>query len=45
MMKNMIKVLSSRFRKQLGRFHMFSAKALSETLLLRKFCKKDFHSL
>ena len=28
-----------------GRFHMLTAKACSETVLLREFSNKDFHSL
>ena len=45
MIKEQDKALSWRFRKQLGRFHMLTAKACSETLLLRELCNKDFHSL
>ena len=41
----MIKSLSGRFCKQLGRFHMLMAKACSETVLLREFSNKDFHCL
>ena len=45
MMKNIIKALSSTLRKYLGRFHMFTVKACSETVLLREFSNKGFHSL
>ena len=45
MMKNMIKALSWRIRKYLGRFHMFTVNACSETALLREWSNQDFHSL
>ena len=45
MMKNMKKALSWRFTKYLGRFHMFTLKACSETALFRVWSNQDFHSL
>ena len=45
MMKNMIKALSSRFRRYLGRFPMFTIKACSETALFGEWSNQDFHSL
>ena len=45
MMKNMIKVLSRRFRKYLGRFDMLTAKACFETLFFRESSNQVFHSL
>ena len=45
LMKNMKKALSCAFRKCLGRFHMYTVKACSETVPLREFFKKDFQSL
>ena len=45
MMKNMIKVLLSRFRRYFGRFHMFTVKACSETALFREWSNQDFQSL
>ena len=44
-MQNIIKALSWRFSNYLGCFHMFTVKACSETVLLREFSIKDFHSL
>ena len=41
----MMKALSWRFRSQLGRFRLLTAKACSETVLLREFSNKDFQSL
>ena len=45
MMKNMIKALSWRFCKYLGRFHMLTVKACSETALFREWSNKAFHIL
>ena len=45
MIKNMIKALSWIFHKELGNFHMLTAKACSETVLLSDFSNKDFYSL
>ena len=45
MMKNMKKALSWRFTNYLGRFHMFTLKACSETALFRVWSNQDFHSL
>ena len=39
------KSFSSNFSKHLERFHKLTAKALSETVLLREFSNKAFHSL
>ena len=41
----MINTPSWRFRKHLGRFHMLTTKACSETVLFREFSNKDFYSL
>ena len=40
----MIKLLSGRFCKSLGRFHMLGVKACSETALFREWSNQDFHS-
>ena len=45
MMKNMIKSLSWRFGKYLGRFHMLTVNARSETELFIEWSNQDFHSL
>ena len=45
MIKNVIKALSWEFSQHLRRFHMLHAKDCSETLRLREFSNKDFHSL
>ena len=45
MIKDMIKALSWRFRKYLGRFHKFTLKAFSETALFRECSNQLFHNL
>ena len=40
----MTKALSWRFHKYLGRFHMLTVKACTETALFREWCERDFHS-
>ena len=41
----MIKVLSWRFGKYLGNFHMLTVEKFSETALFRVWSNEDFHSL
>ena len=41
----MIKALSARFPKDLGRFHMLSVKGCYERELFREWPNQDFHSL
>ena len=45
MMKNMIKLLSWRFGKYLGRFHMLTIKACSEAVLFREWSNEEFYCL
>ena len=41
----MINVLSGRFRKYFGRFHMLTVKACFETAIFRERSDQVFHSL